>query len=109
MQTLKAICATAELEFPETSKKASLRLFSTLRDSASGSPLVIKREGEPHKLLGILTRGGFMPKAVANAREYSQQFTAITASDYRSIAYRMDFVDLSTHQKWIAEALATLA
>lgn len=109
IQTLKDIYATAELEFPETSAKASLRLFSTLRDSASGSPLVIKREGEPYKLLGILTRGGFIPKAVANAREYSQQFTAITASDYRSITYRMDFVDLSTRQKWIAEAIATLA
>ncbi|MEI7494431.1 MAG: hypothetical protein WCJ92_07555 [Alphaproteobacteria bacterium] len=105
LMSIKQISRTAIFEFPIPSEEdKSVRLMSILADGASGSPLIVK-QGGTFKLLGMLSKGGFMPEALAGAREIA----VINKANLVSIKYDAVFLDLTTQSEWIERSIAILS
>ncbi len=94
-QRLIPITKEAEIEFPATYCKASLRLMSVLHQGCSGAPLIIKIYGN-FVILGIHTNGGISSKNFGN-------FSEDKACESVWVTYVNNFLNLTEYSNWIAE------
>ncbi len=105
LMSIKQISRTAIFEFPIPSEEdKSVRLMSILADGTSGSPLIVK-QGGTFKLLGMLSKGGFMPEALAGVGEIA----VISKANLVNIKYEAVFLDLTTQSEWIERSIARLS